>query len=866
MRNVSLRLLFTAISITLSGLCVNAQDWKNPELTPQQRAADLIKLLTLEEKAQLMMHTSPAIPRLGIPEFNWWSEALHGVGRNGTATVFPITVGMAASFDDQLVEKVFTAVSDEARAKNNIARKNNRCRQYEGLSFWTPNINIFRDPRWGRGQETYGEDPYLTTKMGLAVVRGLQGPEDSRYRKLFACAKHFAVHSGPEWNRHYFNVETVSPRDLWETYLPAFKSLVQDGKVREVMCAYQRLEDEPCCGNDKLLQHILREEWGFKGLVTSDCWAVNDFWNVPPRGHGILKDKESAVSKAILSGTDVECGNTFGLTIPEAVAQGKVSEADIDKSLIRLLEGRLELGDFDSDDLVEWRNIGPEVISSPRHRQLALDIARESIVLLKNGEGDSPTLPLRKGMKVAVLGPNANDSVMLWGNYNGYPAHTVTLLDGIRQKVGDDNVVYLPACGHVTRDMSEDWYNKIRDGRRRVGMNAQYWNNPNLEGEPVKLGNYRTRLSFDNSGATSFSQGVNISDFSARYSGTMYADKTDDIHLIIRYTDRLRVIVNKDTLLNDWSASIDDVREKALPLHVEKGHRYDIQLDYSQTDGHAVLAFDAAKKESYTDAQILSATADVDAVIFMGGISPALEGEEMLVSHPGFKGGDRTDIDLPKVQHDVVELLHKAGRKVIFVNCSGCAVAMVPETQNADAIIQAWYGGEAGGTALADVIFGDFNPCGKLPVTFYRSTDQLPDFLDYDMKGRTYRYFHGDPLWEFGYGMSYTQFVIGKAKVKGDKVIVSVTNKGKMAGTETIQIYIKKDSDTEGPLKTLKAYQRVTLAPGQTEKTEIELGDDAFEFFDTESNTMRSLPGRYTIFYGTSSSDDNLKSIKYTKP
>lgn len=861
----SRRSLLATTLVLVSSVCIKAQDWKNPDLTPQQRAADLIKLLTLEEKAKLMMHTSPAIPRLGIPEFNWWSEALHGVGRNGTATVFPITVGMAASFDDALVEKVFTAVSDEARAKNNIARKNNRNRQYEGLSFWTPNINIFRDPRWGRGQETYGEDPYLTTRMGLAVVRGLQGPEDTRYRKLFACAKHFAVHSGPEWNRHYFNVENVSPRDLWETYLPAFKSLVQDGKVREVMCAYQRLEDEPCCGSDKLLQQILREEWGFKGLVTSDCWAVNDFWNVPPRGHGIVKDKETAVSKAILSGTDVECGNTYGLTIPEAVAQGKITEQEIDKSLIRLLEGRFELGDFDSDELVEWRKIGPEVISSEEHRQLALDIARESIVLLKNGSAASPALPLRKDMKVAVLGPNANDSVMLWGNYNGYPAHTVTLLDGIRQKIGAGNVVYLPACGHVTRDLSEDWYNKIRDGRRRVGMNAQYWNNPDFQGEPIKLGNYRTKLSFDNSGATSFSQSVNIYDFSARYTGTLQADKTDNIHLIIKYTDRVRIIVGGDTLLNDWQTSTDDVREKAIPLHVEKGHRYNIQLDYSQADGHAVLAFDVAKQESYSDQQILDATADVDAVIFMGGISPALEGEEMLVSYPGFKGGDRTDIDLPKVQHDMMEMLHKAGRKVVFVNCSGSAMAMVPETKNADAIIQAWYGGEAGGTALADVIFGDMNPCGKLPVTFYRSTDQLPDFLDYDMKGRTYRYFNGDPLWEFGYGLSYTRFNIGKAKIKDNKVVLKVKNTGKMAGVETVQIYIKKDSDTNGPIKTLKAYQRVALAPGETGKAEIALDDKAFEFFDTETNTMRSLPGSYTIFYGTSSSDRNLKILSYRK-
>lgn len=861
MHNFPKYLLATTLLIA-SSIFSQAQRYKDPDLTPHERAEDLIKLLTLEEKAQLMMHTSPAIPRLGIPEFNWWSEALHGVGRNGIATVFPVTIGMAASFDDGLVEKVFNAVSDEARAKNNIARKEGRCRQYEGLSFWTPNINIFRDPRWGRGQETYGEDPYLTSRMGLAVVRGLQGPEESPYRKLFACAKHFSVHSGPEWNRHYFNIETVSPRDLWETYLPAFKALVQDGKVREVMCAYQRLEDEPCCGSNRLLQQILRKEWGFTGLVTSDCWAVNDFWNLPPKGHAVVKDKEAAVSKAVLSGTDLECGNTYGKTIPQAVAEGLVSEADIDQNLIRLLAGRFELGDFDPDSLVEWRNIGPEVIASSEHHQLALNIAHESIVLLKNGNAETPTLPLRKDMKVAVIGPNANDSVMLWGNYNGYPAHTTTLLEGIRRKVGADNVVYLPACGHVRRDISEAWYNKIRDNKRRVGMNASYWNNSDFQGEPVKLNNYRTHLAFDNSGATSFSQDVNITQFSAQYNGTLHADKTDDIHLILKYTDRVRIIVDGDTLLSDWQISTDEVRNKKIPYHVEQGHNYKIQIDYSQAEGSAVLAFDVARQESYTDEQILAATSDADAVIFVGGISPALEGEEMLVDYPGFKGGDRTDIDLPQVQHDIMEMLHKAGRTIVFVNCSGSAMAMVPEVQNANAIIQAWYGGEAGGEALADVLFGDFNPCGKLPVTFYRNTQQLPDFLDYSMKGRTYRYFTGTPLWEFGYGMSYTQFHIGKARIKNNILNVKVTNTGQRAGTEVVQVYVKNNADTEGPLKTLKAYKRVQLNPGETQNIEIPLTSTIFELFDPESNTIRDKHGLYTLFYGTSSSHHSLQTIQ----
>lgn len=856
----------------------SAQKYKDATLSPQERAADLIGRLTLEEKSWLMMHDSRAIPRLDIPQFNWWSEGLHGVGRNGTATVFPITVGMASSFDDNLVEKVFTATSDEARAKNNVARKEGHCRQNEGLSYWTPNINIFRDPRWGRGQETYGEDPYLTTRMGLAVVRGLQGPSDSKYAKLFACAKHFAVHSGPEWNRHNFNVENVLPRDLWETYLPAFKALVQEGNVKEIMCAYQRLEDEPCCGNNRLLQQILREEWGFKGLVTSDCWAVNDFWNQYPRGHAWVKTQPEGVAKAVLSGTDVECGNSFRGNLVEAVHQGLISEAQIDVSLMRLLIGRFELGDFDPDELVEWRKIGPEVIACEEHHKIALDIAHESIVLLKNGsvsqsDPDAHMLPLKKNMRVAVLGPNANDSVMLWGNYNGYPKHTTTILDGIRQKVGGDNVTYISACGHVKRIISDTWYHKLRDRMGRVGMSARYWNNRDMEGEPIKLNNYRTELAFDNGGATPFSQSVNITDFSATFSGTMRADKDETIDLILGYTDRARIIVNGDTLYNDWKDYSDDMKEKSIPLTVKRGEKYVVQVDYSQADGKAVLRFNMAKREHFTDDDILKATKDVDVVVFVGGISPSLEGEEQNVTYEGFRGGDRTDIDLPKVQHDMVKMLHDAGKKVVFVNCSGSAMGLLPETQTADAIVQAWYGGECAGEALADILFGDYNPCGKLPVTFYKSTSDLPDFLDYNMANRTYRYFKGEPLWAFGYGLSYTSFNIGDAKVKSGKtkienlkskgltVSIPVTNTGNVAGAEVVQIYIRNDNDPHGPLKSLRAYKRVELKPGQKTVVTFTLNDQSFEFFDEESNTMRTLPGNYTIFYGNCSQSSSLKTV-----
>ena len=702
------------LSVTLlAGACTAtalAQAYKNPALSAEERAEDLLNRLTLAEKASLMENASPAITRLDIPPFNWWNEALHGVGRNGTATVFPITMGMASSFDDALLYEVFTAVSDEARAKNNLARKENRCKIYEGLSFWTPNINIFRDPRWGRGQETYGEDPYLTGRMGLAVVRGLQGPSGHRYQKLYACAKHFAVHSGPEWNRHSFNLEDLPPRDLWETYLPAFKVLVQEGDVKEVMCAYQRLDGEPCCGNTRLLQQILRNEWNFQGIVTSDCGAVDDFWK--PNRHGFSPDKHSAISKAVLSGTDVECGHTYK-SLPEAVKEGKITEEQINTSLKRLLKGRFELGDFDDDNHVEWRQIGPEVIACQAHHDLALKMAHESIVLLQNKNG---ILPLKSDMNIAVMGPNAADSTMLWGNYNGFPKHTTTMLEGIRQVV--PQATYVRGCG-LYDQIEEDAVQRVKDA---------------------------------------------------------------------------------------------------------------------------------------------------DVIIFVGGISPKLEGEEMKVNLKGFKGGDRTDIELPEVQRTLLAQLHKAGKKVIFVNCSGSAIGLEPETIHTEAIVQAWYGGECAGEALADILFGKVNPSGKLPITFYKNISQLPDYEDYRMQGRTYRYFKSTPLFDFGYGLSYTDFSLGKPRYQHEEINVRLKNTGKRAGAEVIQVYLRRHGDTDGPIKTLRAFKRVTLAAHSSQTVRIPLKRDSFEWWDTATNTMRVLPGTYDVMVGTSSRAEDLQTITVTIP
>ncbi len=825
--------------------------YQDSNLTAEKRADDLLKRLTVEEKAKLMMDVSPAIERLGIPAFQWWNEALHGVGRNGYATVFPITMNMAASWDDALVQEVFTAVSDEARAKNQQAKKSGSVKRYQGLSYWTPNINIFRDPRWGRGQETYGEDPYLTSKMGLAVVRGLQGPDNTKYRKLLACAKHFAVHSGPEWNRHTFNIEDLPERDLWETYLPAFKALVQEGNVAEVMCAYQRIDGQSCCSQSRYEQQILRDEWGFKGLITSDCGAIRDFL---PQWHNVAKDNEEAAAKAVLNGTDVECGSVYR-NLPAAVKRGDIKEADLDRSLRRLLIARFQLGDFDDDALVEWTRIPASVIASKEHKQKALKVASEGIVLLKN----NGVLPLSKNQKIVVMGPNAADSIMQWGNYSGYPTQTITALQGIREQLGND-VKYVPGCALTRSEVTESRFNLITAPLGSKGMQAAYWNNEEMKGEPVTTVNMAEPINLSNGGNTVFAPGVELEHFSARYDGTFIPTEDETLTLTLGADDKVRLILNGDTLVDIWKPR-NRIQESRQDINVKAGRNYRLQIDYVQETGMAVMQFDIRKKYAPTLEQQLAKIGDAETIVFVGGISPRVEGEEMRVSEPGFRGGDRTDIELPQAQRQLLAQLHKAGKKIVFVNCSGGAVGLVPESESCDAIIQAWYGGEQGGRALAGVLFGDVNPSGKLPVTFYKSVDQLPDFLDYRMTNRTYRYFKDEPLYPFGYGLSYTTFAYGKPKFKNGQLTVSVKNTGSREGTEVVQVYIRRPADTDGPLKTLRGYSRVTLKPGESRDVTIALPRERFELWDAKTNTMRVVPDQYELFVGSSSADRDLQKL-----
>ena len=860
--SISIGLLYT-VSVQAQ---IEVFPYQDPRLPAEQRADDLLGRLTLEEKVSLMMNGSPAIKRLGIPQFEWWSEALHGIGRNGFATVFPITTAMAASWNDALVYRCFAAASDEARAKNNEAKRRGEIGRYQGLSFWTPNINIFRDPRWGRGQETYGEDPWLTSRMGVAVVRGLQGvnydgtplPDGNGYLKLLACAKHFAVHSGPEWNRHEFNIERLPERDLWETYLPAFKALVQEADVREVMCAYQRIDGDPCCGNNRYEQHILRDQWGFNGIITSDCGAINDFY-VPGR-HGVSTDAAAASAKGVLSGTDVECGSSYE-HLPEAVQRGEIKEADIDRSLRRLLIERMRVGDFDPDELVPWTKIGKEVVALPEHKQLALDIARQSIVLLKN-DGLLPLSSeeiLSRNSSLIIMGPNANDSTMLWGNYTGYPTQTTTILQGIRKYIPD--APYIRGCGFTRNEIHESRFDMMRTPDGQPGMQATYWNNTEWQGIPAATTVMTEPINQSNGGATVFAPGVNLENFSARYEGIFTPTRDEVLTLREGSDDKIRIYVNDELVIEQWkSRHRIDYKEKEMTF--KAGESYRIRIDYVQLEDMAAMQFDLFQRTIPTKEELLSQIGTADTIIFVGGISPQLEGEEMKVDEPGFKGGDRTNIELPQVQRDLLRMLHEAGKKIIFINCSGGAMALAPEVETCDAMIQAWYGGEQAGQAVAEVLFGDYNPSGKLPLTFYRSTNDLPDFLDYRMTNRTYRYFKGKALFPFGYGLSYTTFEIGEPEYIYNKVRVSVKNTGSRDGDEVIQVYIRRPADKNGPLKTLRAFQRVSLKAGETKHLTMDFPHDRFECWDSKTNTMRVIPGHYQLMVGTSSRPKDLNTIK----
>jgi len=713
-------LLIISIAMPLMAYCQeNAKTYpfNDPTLSFEERVDDLTARLTLEEKVMQMMNFAPAIERLGIPKYNWWNEALHGVGRSGDrVTVFPQAIAMAATFDTGAMHQTADIIATEGRAiYNGVHGSAQQGLMYKGLTYWTPNINIFRDPRWGRGQETYGEDPFLTGQIGTAFVTGLQG-DDPKYMKASACAKHFAVHSGPEPTRHVFDAH-ASDYDLWDTYLTAFRQLVEDAKVSSVMCAYNRYDGQPCCASDFLMMDILRDKWGFKGYVTSDCGAIDDFFNF----HKTHETRAEASADAVKHTTDVDCGGVYAALV-DAVNQGLITEEQIEVSFRRLMMTRMELGLFDPFETAPFSDIPYSKLEAPEHKEHALKMARASMVLLKN----DGVLPLAKNhKKVAVIGPNADDEMVLFGNYNGFPSKAYTVFDGVKEKM---------------------------------------------------------------SGALVNFKGLN------------------------------------HTALIPGGPSAQD---------------------------------------------IASMVADAEVIIFVGGISPRLEGEEGdggTEGIPGFVGGDRTSIMLPSIQTEVMKELKKLGKPLVFVNMSGSAIAMPWEADNANAIVQAWYGGQSGGTAVADVLFGDYNPSGRLPVTFYRSDSDLPDFNEYSMKGRTYRYFEGTPLYPFGYGLSFTKYNYSDLQVpaamqtgQNVTVKVQVENSGKMAGEEVVQLYVKHDTKAMAPIRALKGFQRVTLAPGEKKIVEFTLTPRDLALVNN-AGEVRMDAGKMEFFVGGGQPDQMTPS------
>lgn len=795
----------------------------NHTLPIAERVDDLVSRMTLEEKVSQMVHGAKAIPRLQIPEYNWWNECLHGVARAGTATVFPQAIGLAATWNTDLLLQIADVISTEARAKHHDSARNGDRDIYKGLTFWSPNINIFRDPRWGRGQETYGEDPYLTARMGVAFVKGLQG-NDPKYFKVIATPKHYAVHSGPEPERHSFDAIT-NHRDLYETYLPAFEACIKEAGAYSVMCAYNRYMGEACCGSPKLLQKILRDTWGFAGYVVSDCWAVDDIFKF----HKIVQTASAAAAMAVKSGTDLECGQLYNPALLEAVKQGALTENEINLAVKRLFTARFKLGMFDPPEMVKYAKIPITENDSETHRRLSLRAALESIVLLKN---ENNTLPLKKDLKrIAVIGPTTNSYLMLLGNYNGTPSKYVTPLQGIKNKVGrNTEVVYENGCDLIAKGtIINNLSSEILTVDGKPGLKAEYFKNTKLAGEP-----FFTKIDpIDNANWIYGTRLPNLRkepQFSIRWSGSIKVPETGEYHFIVKGDDGYRLSVDGKIVVEDWTEH-DELTAKSNHIHLEKGKPHTIKIEYFQSSGqpqffvqwellnvdHTQRAVDLAKRS--------------DVVIFVGGITAQLEGEEMPVDYNGFKGGDRTHLKLPKVQDDLLKALHTTGTPLVLVLSSGSALAVNWEKETLPAIVQLWYPGEEGGTALADVLFGDYNPAGRLPVTFYKSVEQLPPFEDYNMKGRTYRYFAGEPLFAFGYGLSYTKFEYANLLVPGEatagdeiKISVEVQNSGKFAGDEVVQLYVKDiAASVPVPIRSLQGFKRIHLKPEEKQVVEFKL-------------------------------------------
>jgi len=785
--------------------------------TPEQRAAELVSRMTLAEKVLQMQNNAPAIPRLNIPAYDWWNEALHGDARAGYATVFPQAIGLAAMWDTDLEQRIADAISTEARAKYNDAVKHGNRRRYYGLTFWSPNINIFRDPRWGRGQETYGEDPYLTSEMALAFIKGMQG-NDPKYFKTIATAKHFAVHSGPEVSRHQFDA-TVSQADLDDTYLYAFRKTLSAGNAYSVMCAYNSLLGSPACASDLLLKDELRTKWNFKGYVVSDCGAVSDIFE----GHHDAGSMAEAAAKAVNAGTDLTCGNEYK-NLPEAVEKGFITEATIDKSLTRLFTARFRLGMFDPPASVPFSGIGMEQVSSVAHRGLALQAARESLVLLKNENHALPLATLPK--TIAVVGPAADDPDVMLGNYYGTPNFIVSPLAGLQQVIGYKAKIKW-ALGSLYAEASAALIpsSHLRAPGGQFGVLAEYFNNDKLEGAPVLVRPEPQGYFVYEMRRTPVISRLPKPTFSVRWTTNLHVDVTGDYDLGLARqecdscigTNTWRLYVDGKEVVNQTKRAANGYLIMSAKAHLEAGRLYAIKAEYMQTDGGAGVELVWAPPAEVSLAEAVKAVKESDIAIVCMGLNSRLEGEESPIQIPGFAHGDRTDINVPEPQEKLLKAVLDVGKPVIVVLLNGSALAVRTAQDRAQAILESWYGGQEGGLAIAEAILGKYNPGGRLPVTFYESAGQLPDFSDYSMKGRTYRYFTGKPLYPFGYGLSYSEFQYSSLKFQNlaEEVLVSATvkNVSKVAGDEVAQMYVSNPATVNAELK---GFKRVHLNAGQS--------------------------------------------------
>jgi beta-glucosidase len=852
--------------------------YQNLDLSFEARARDLVSRMTADEKIAQLMNNAPEIPRLGVPAYEWWNEGLHGVARAGAATVFPQAIGLAATFDLKLMRDVANAISDEARAKHHEFVRRGERRRYQGLTFWSPNINIFRDPRWGRGQETYGEDPFLTARMGVEFVKGLQG-DDPKYLKLVATAKHFAVHSGPEADRHHFDVHP-SERDLFETYLPAFQALIQEGKAASVMGAYNRVNGESASGSQRLLQDILRRDWGFTGYVVSDCGAIDDIYKT----HKIVATPEEAAALGVTKGCDLECGSTYR-ALRGAIDKDLIAEKDLDVALTRLMTARFRLGMFDPPERVPFARIPYSRNESLLHDVLARRAAQASMVLLKN-DGLLP-LSREKVKTIAVIGPNANELMTLLGNYYGTPTRPVTILNGIRNAVAPGTTV-LTARGTELVEGRQDpraappiesTALHAKPGSTQTGLQAEYFKGRDFAGPPIL-----TRIDptvvfrWDRGspttdaiarGEVSQSQAVPSDDFSARWTGVLVPPSSGRYRISVAGDDGFRLDLDGKRVIDQWSTA-PRARAESVSVELVGGQSYAIRLEYFDDLRDAEIRLGWEKETGLLPFdQALDIARRSEVVVFVGGLTGDVEGEEMRVPYPGFAGGDRTDISLPATQDRLLRALHETGKPVVLVLTTGSALGIEWATKNLPAVLVAWYPGQQGGTAVADVLFGDANPSGRLPVTFYKSVEQLPAFDNYDMTGRTYRYFKGEPLFPFGFGLSYTKFNYSGLNVDrteataADAILVTaeVRNAGLRDGSEVVQLYVRPlGQSAEAPVKELRGFSRVALKAGESKRVTFQLRPNRDLLrYSRERAGLELAPGDYELQVGASSQDIRLR-------